>query len=64
MAGLPGSRYSPGRTGMQEVENIGPSGVASQGRPAPRGAIPPEEVMGGAPLESIEAPDRRRPNRP
>ena len=44
------------QTGRQAGSgNIGPPGDASLGRPAPRDAIPPEEMMGGDPLESLEA---------
>ena len=55
---------SPGRAGMQEVEVSTRPEVASQGRPTPRGAGTLEEVVTGDPLESNEAPDRRRPIQP
>ena len=34
------------------------------GRPTPRGAYTLEELVEGGPLESGDAPDRRRPLRP
>lgn len=51
MADLPSCRNSPERAGVQKVETpVRPGG--SLGRPPPRGTTPPEEVMGGDPLES------------
>ena len=56
-------RGNPPDGPIAEGGNTGPSGVASPGRPTPRGAVPLEEEAEGAPHESCAALGHRRPIR-